>query len=54
MRIGASDGVNTEVHGRNVHEGMKVVIGELAAGEQDSEDTNPFTFKMPGKGGTRK
>ena len=32
---------------------MKVVIGELAAGEQDSEDTNPFTFKMPGRGGRK-
>ncbi|MGO8689929.1 MAG: efflux RND transporter periplasmic adaptor subunit [Thermoguttaceae bacterium] len=51
--IGASDGVNTEVHGHNVQEGMKVVIGELAAGEQDSEDTNPFTFKMPGRGGRK-
>jgi HlyD family secretion protein len=47
--IGASDGVNTEVSGRHVQAGMPVVIGELSAAEQDSEESNllgpPKLFK---------
>ncbi len=52
MRVGVTDGSNTEISGDDVSEGMVVVIGEVV-GAQDTDTTNPFAPKLF-KGGTKK
>jgi HlyD family secretion protein len=51
VRAGLSDGLNTEITGEGVTEGLEVVIGEVqpgaAGGPQTS--TNPFVPQMPGR-----
>ncbi len=49
VRVGASDGTMTEVDGKDLSEGMDVVIGESVAAEADDDTTNPFLPKFPGK-----
>jgi HlyD family secretion protein len=49
VRVGASDGAVTEVSGKEVKEGMKVVIGESRSAEQaanSEETTNPLLPKI--------
>jgi HlyD family secretion protein len=51
VAIGASDGVVTEISGKDVGEGMQVVVGEQgqdgeAAGDEQ-ESRNPFLPKLP-------
>jgi HlyD family secretion protein len=51
VRSGISDGMNTEVQGEGLTEGMNVVTGvETQAGNPDVA-TNPFTPKFPTRGG---
>ena len=48
--VGPTDGSMTEVSGKHVTEGMKVVIGESGNDDvADAETTNPFAPKMFGK-----
>ena len=42
VRIGATDGVSTEVSGEEVREGLEVVIGEQRKESSPSEVNNPF------------
>jgi HlyD family secretion protein len=55
VRIGATDGTQTEVSGDDLKEGMKVVMGESRGVEvADSGETNPFApkiFRGGGRGG---
>ncbi|HEV3142583.1 MAG TPA: efflux RND transporter periplasmic adaptor subunit [Gemmataceae bacterium] len=46
VKIGWSDGVNTEVSGDGVTEGMEVVVGEAKQGNAAGGTTNPFTPQM--------
>ena len=46
VRVIASDGTSTAVRGREVTEGMEVVIGEAVAVEQGGDTTNPFAPKL--------
>lgn len=46
VEIGLSDGVNTEVSGPGLEEGMEVVTG-VEAPEVSTGTSNPFTPKMP-------
>jgi HlyD family secretion protein len=41
VRIGLTDGSTSEISGKGVQEGMRVVVGELRASETD-QATNPF------------
>jgi HlyD family secretion protein len=51
VRFGMSDGVNTEVEGEGLSEGMSIVTG-LQTPESTQPDTkNPFTPQFPGRGG---
>ncbi len=54
IRTGVTDGLNTEVRGRNIKEGDEVVLG-MSAG-QDSKTSqqqqNPFAPQMQRPGGT--
>jgi HlyD family secretion protein len=52
VKVGVTDGTNTEVSGDGMKEGMVVVIGEIV-GAQDTDTTNPFAPKLF-KGGTKK
>jgi HlyD family secretion protein len=46
VRIGLSDGMNTEVIGDNVKEGMEVVIRETQPEPTDDGGSNPFAPKL--------
>ena len=46
VRIIATDGTMTEVRGKDVSEGMEVVVGENIVTEADSDATNPFMPKL--------
>ena len=50
VRIGASDGIDTEISGREVKEGMEVIIGELTP-DQVADMSNPFAPKLFNKKG---
>ena len=54
VRIIATDGTMTEVRGRDLTEGMDVVIGENVATDADSEGTNPFMPRLPGRNVNKK
>ncbi len=45
VRIGASDGISTEIHGESVNEGMEVVLG-YAIADESATTTNPFAPKL--------
>ncbi len=45
VRIGASDGISTEIHGKSVNEGMEVVLG-YAIADESATTTNPFAPKL--------
>jgi hypothetical protein len=52
VRIGLSDGANTEVEGENLSNGMKIVVGLDTNGSTGSTQTkNPFVPQFPRKGG---
>ena len=56
VKVGLSDGTNTEITGDDVKEGTKVVIGELRPEETAQGTTNPFMpkiFNRRGGGGRR-
>ena len=46
VKIIATDGTMTEVRGKDISEGMEVVIGENIASDADSDTTNPFMPKL--------
>ncbi len=46
VRIIATDGTMTEVHGKDISEGMEVVIGESVASDAEGDTTNPFMPKL--------
>ena len=46
VRIVATDGSNTEVAGRDVQEGLEVVVGENVASDDSGDTTNPFAPKI--------
>ena len=46
VKIIATDGTMTEVRGKDISEGMEVVIGESVASDADSDTTNPFMPKL--------
>jgi len=49
VRIGITDGQKTEIEGRNIKEGMQVIAGILAAGENAAAtSTNPFQSQQQG------
>ena len=49
VRVGLSDGISTEVVGREVTEGMKVVVGVTAAGASTSATpVNPLGGQQQG------
>jgi hypothetical protein len=45
VRIGASDGIDTEVSGPEIKEGMEVIVGELTP-DQAADLSNPFAPKI--------
>lgn len=45
VQVGASDGTLTEVSGRQLQDGMEIVVGEVRA-EQAADTTNPFAPKL--------
>jgi len=52
VRIGLSDGANTEVEGENLINGMKIVVGLDTNGNTGgTQTTNPFVPQFPRKGG---
>lgn len=51
VRTGLNDGLQTEIEGQGLAEGMQVVIGEQAKGGPATAQTvNPFTPKLPARG----
>jgi len=54
VRIGATDGTNTVVTSDKLQEDQQVVIGEMQAGENGSDTTNPFAPQMFRGGGMRR
>jgi HlyD family secretion protein len=51
VQTGLNDGIQTEVEGEGLNEGMRIVIGEQAKGTPSTAQTvNPFTPKLPGRG----
>jgi HlyD family secretion protein len=46
VKIIATDGTMTEVRGKDISEGMEVVIGESIASDADNDTTNPFMPKL--------
>ena len=50
VRIGASDGIDTEISGTEVKEGMEVIVGELTP-DQVADLSNPFAPKLFNKTG---
>lgn len=51
VRIGMTDGTQTEVRGKDLQDGMEVVIGEEAA-DQSNDVTNPFAPKLFNRAGS--
>ncbi|MEW6668530.1 MAG: efflux RND transporter periplasmic adaptor subunit [Thermodesulfobacteriota bacterium] len=51
VRVGQTDGSQTEVEGRGLTEGMKVVTGLQQQNNAQSAATNPFAPRLPGRGG---
>ncbi len=51
VRIGLSDGFNTEVSGKDLEEGMEVIMGEERQSAATAGTTNPFTPQMFGQKG---
>ena len=49
VRIVATDGTMTEIAGKDVEDGMEVVVGENVAADDSADTTNPFAPKMFGK-----
>ena len=52
VKAGLSDGVNTEIEGDGVADGLEVVLGEKSADQTASAATNPFAPPMM-RGGNR-
>jgi hypothetical protein len=50
VRVGLSDGSNTEVEGKDLTEGLQVVTGVETQTSGPSDVSNPFTPKFPGRG----
>jgi HlyD family secretion protein len=48
VKIIATDGTMTEVRGKDINEGMEVVIGVNLAAENEADTTNPFMPKFRG------
>ena len=46
VKIIATDGTMTEVRGKDVTEGMEIVIGENIASDTEGDTTNPFMPKL--------
>ena len=46
VHIVASDGTNSEVTGRELSDGLEVVVGEAVAADQSGDTTNPFAPKL--------
>jgi HlyD family secretion protein len=46
VRIIATDGTMTEVRGKDISEGMDVVIGETVVSDAEGDTTNPFMPKL--------
>jgi HlyD family secretion protein len=46
VRIIATDGTNTEVTGRDLQDGLEVVVGENVAADESGDTTNPFAPKI--------
>jgi len=54
VRIGLSDGANTEIEGENLSNGMKIVVGLDTNNNKDStQTTNPFVPQIRRGGGGR-
>ena len=51
VRIGITDGSNTEIISRKVQEGMEVVVGENVSADAADDTTNPFAPKIFKGGG---
>jgi HlyD family secretion protein len=51
VRPGETDGVNTEVEGEGLAEGLEVVTGFIVPLSSTSQSSNPFAPKMMGPGG---
>jgi HlyD family secretion protein len=46
VRVGLSDGTNTEVQADELKEGLEVIVGEQRQGVSDTGTTNPFAPQM--------
>lgn len=46
VKIGTSDGIDTEVSADDLSEGPEVVVGEIIQSAQDSQEKNPFLPQM--------
>jgi HlyD family secretion protein len=46
VRVGLSDGTNTEVQSDELKDGLEVIVGEQRQGAADSATTNPFAPQM--------
>ena len=46
VRVGLSDGTNTEVQADELKEGLEVIVGEQRQGVTDTKTTNPFAPQM--------
>jgi len=46
VRVGLSDGTNTEVQADDLKEGLEIIVGEQRQGAADSGTTNPFAPQM--------
>jgi len=51
VRSGMSDGINTEVEGEGLSEGMIIVTGVQTPENSQTGTKNPFTPQFPGRGG---
>ena len=51
VRAGMSDGINTEVEGQGLTEGMLIVTGLQTSDNSQASTKNPFTPQFPGRGG---
>lgn len=56
VRIGMTDGSMTEINGRNLQEGMKVIAGMITPASQAQKTTtsSPFQSNTQGQGGQRR
>jgi HlyD family secretion protein len=53
VKVGWTDGVNTEVEGKDLSDGMEVVTGEVRDSNGGSGGSNPFAPKMFGGGSSK-